>query len=55
MKALGLTYAADPAYRRPGEINHREGGRGVYFRDPNGHNLELLTRTGEESAHAEDR
>jgi hypothetical protein len=25
------------------KINHRGGGRGVYFRDPNGHILELLT------------
>ena len=28
-----------------GQINTRRGGRGVYFRDPNGHVLELLTRT----------
>jgi catechol 2,3-dioxygenase-like lactoylglutathione lyase family enzyme len=47
VKALGLTYAADPVYEQKGKINHHEGGRGVYFRDPNGHNLELLTRTGE--------
>jgi catechol 2,3-dioxygenase-like lactoylglutathione lyase family enzyme len=25
------------------EINHRHGGRGFYFRDPNGHLLEVLT------------
>jgi len=25
------------------EINHRRGGRGVYFEDPNGHVLEILT------------
>ena len=25
------------------KINHRDGGRGVYFRDPDGHVLELLT------------
>jgi len=25
------------------EINHRNGGRGFYFRDPNGHLLEVLT------------
>jgi catechol 2,3-dioxygenase-like lactoylglutathione lyase family enzyme len=25
-------------------INHRDGGRGVYFEDPDGHLLELLTR-----------
>ncbi|MBL4790952.1 MAG: VOC family protein [Kordiimonadaceae bacterium] len=26
-----------------GEINHLYGGRGVYFKDPNGHMLEILT------------
>ena len=40
----GLRYWADPAHRQPGEINTRDGGRGVYFEDPNGHNLEILTR-----------
>ena len=29
---------------RAGEINHRQGGRGVYFTDPDGHLLEVLTR-----------
>lgn len=48
VKTLGLTYAADPIYRKPGTISHHAGGRGFYFHDPNGHNLELLTRTGEE-------
>lgn len=45
VRAFGLTYAADPYYRKTGEINHRAGGRGFYFHDPNGHNLELLTRS----------
>lgn len=40
----GLSYWADPAHRHPWEINTRDGGRGVYFEDPNGHNLEILTR-----------
>lgn len=40
----GLTYWADPAQRRAGEINTRDGGRGLYFEDPNGHLLETLTR-----------
>jgi catechol 2,3-dioxygenase-like lactoylglutathione lyase family enzyme len=39
-----LDYWADPMRRRPGEINHNDGGRGVYFPDPDGHFLELLTR-----------
>jgi extradiol dioxygenase family protein len=39
-----LQHWADPGSRRPGEINTRDGGRGVYFRDPAGHFLEILTR-----------
>lgn len=39
-----LPYWADPARRRPGEINHNDGGRGVYFPDPDGHFLEIITR-----------
>jgi len=42
--ARGLRYWADPHHHRPGEINTRDGGRGLYFEDPNGHNLEILTR-----------
>lgn len=39
-----VPYFADPGHRRPGHINTRDGGRGFYFSDPNGHNLEVLTR-----------
>jgi catechol 2,3-dioxygenase-like lactoylglutathione lyase family enzyme len=39
-----LPYWADPGHTRPGEINQRDGGRGVYFDDPDGHSLEILTR-----------
>ena len=39
----GLSYWADPGKSRPNEINHNDGGRGVYFDDPNGHVLEILT------------
>ncbi|MGW4729144.1 VOC family protein [Streptomyces shenzhenensis] len=42
--AAGLTFWADPMHRHPGEINTNDGGRGTYFEDPNGHNLEILTR-----------
>ncbi|MBS9535367.1 VOC family protein [Mycobacterium sp. M1] len=42
--ARGLEHWADPRHQHPGEVNHREGGRGVYFRDPAGHNMEILTR-----------
>ncbi|MEJ8670854.1 MULTISPECIES: VOC family protein [unclassified Streptomyces] len=44
IREAGLTFWADPYHRRPGEINHNDGGRGAYFDDPNGHNLEILTR-----------
>lgn len=40
----GLDYWADPRGEHPGEINTRDGGRGVYFRGPDGHHLEILTR-----------
>jgi catechol 2,3-dioxygenase-like lactoylglutathione lyase family enzyme len=40
----GLDYWADPMQRRPREINHSDGGRGVYFPDPDGHYLEVMTR-----------
>ncbi|KAA0018472.1 VOC family protein [Antrihabitans cavernicola] len=39
-----IEHWADPQTTRPGEINHEHGGRGVYFKDPSGHALELLTR-----------
>jgi catechol 2,3-dioxygenase-like lactoylglutathione lyase family enzyme len=40
----GLDHWADPFKHRPGEINTNDGGRGVYFEDPSGHLLEILTR-----------
>jgi len=40
----GLDHWADPHKQQPGQINHRDGGRGVYFEDPDGHLLEILTR-----------
>ena len=39
-----LEHWADPGRHRAGEINRRQGGRGVYFTDPDGHLLEVLTR-----------
>ncbi|WP_326720991.1 VOC family protein [Streptomyces sp. NBC_00243] len=44
IRTAGLTYWADPFHRRVNEINTNDGGRGAYFDDPNGHNLEILTR-----------
>jgi catechol 2,3-dioxygenase-like lactoylglutathione lyase family enzyme len=43
VKEEGLAYGSGPRSAEDMEINHRRGGRGVYFRDPNGHMLELLT------------
>jgi len=40
----GIEHSADPFGKRPGETNTEHGGRGVYFRDPAGHDLEILTR-----------
>ena len=42
--AKNLEHWADPARTRAGEINRNDGGRGVYFSDPDGHSLEVLTR-----------
>ena len=44
IRAQSLEYWSDPMRRRSGEINHDDGGRGVYFPDPDGHNLEVITR-----------
>jgi catechol 2,3-dioxygenase-like lactoylglutathione lyase family enzyme len=44
VKARGLTYWADPFKRQPGQVNTHDGGRGVYFDDPSGHFLEIITR-----------
>ena len=44
IRAGDIRHYATPRRERPGEINHRYGGRGVYFDDPNGHLLEILTR-----------
>ena len=43
LEERGLTHWADPEARQPGEVNHDDGGRGMYFRDPDGHWLEVIT------------
>lgn len=43
IRARGLEYWADPARTRLHQIYHHRGGRGLYFRDPSGHLLEILT------------
>jgi catechol 2,3-dioxygenase-like lactoylglutathione lyase family enzyme len=42
--AAGIDHAGDPRWTTPGQINTNHGGRGVYFRDPAGHGLEVITR-----------
>lgn len=44
VRAEDVPFYADPGHSRRGEINQRDGGRGFYFPDPDGHNLEVLTR-----------
>jgi catechol 2,3-dioxygenase-like lactoylglutathione lyase family enzyme len=39
-----VAYFADHRREKPGEINHLYGGRGVYFPDPSGHFMELITK-----------
>ena len=41
--ARGITFWADPFHRREGQINTNDGGRGLYWNDPDGHNLEIIT------------
>ena len=44
LREQDLPYWADPGQTRSQVINHRDGGRGLYFEDPDGHLLEILTR-----------
>jgi len=44
IQQAGISYGSGPRSPRDMEINHRRGGRGVYFHDHEGHLLELLTR-----------
>ncbi|MEU3986543.1 VOC family protein [Streptomyces sp. NPDC026672] len=43
IKERGMTYWGDPFRRHPWEINTGDGGRSIYFDDPNGHDLEIQT------------
>lgn len=44
LQERGLPYWADPFHQQPGRLNNWHGGRGVFFLDPNGHRLEVITR-----------
>jgi catechol 2,3-dioxygenase-like lactoylglutathione lyase family enzyme len=51
IKDRGITYYADPACRQPGQVYAGQNGRrGTYFRDPNGHLMEILTPVKGETA-----
>jgi catechol 2,3-dioxygenase-like lactoylglutathione lyase family enzyme len=43
LKAEGVAYGSGPTSPTDGDINHRRGGRGLYFSDPDGHLLEIMT------------
>ncbi len=44
LQARAIPYFSDPDKSGAGKTNHYWGGRGVYFEDPNGHLLELITK-----------
>jgi catechol 2,3-dioxygenase-like lactoylglutathione lyase family enzyme len=44
LRTDGIEHWADPQLTRPNETNTEHGGRGVYFKDPAGHGLEMITR-----------
>ncbi len=44
IREQGLAYWADPGRTRAGAVSDRDGGRGLYFEDPDGHLLEIITR-----------
>jgi len=44
VQEAGVLFGSDP-WNRDGTLNNWNGGRGVYFDDPSGHILELMTRT----------
>lgn len=43
IRERGLPFWADPYHRRPDEVNHEDGGNGLYWDDPDGHVLEIIT------------
>ncbi|MGW7269101.1 VOC family protein [Streptomyces sp. NPDC054864] len=52
LETVGVTYYADPGHTEPGRINRWFGGRGAYFDDPDGHNMEIMTRPYARPGHA---
>ncbi|HEY4024138.1 MAG TPA: VOC family protein [Pseudonocardiaceae bacterium] len=44
LRTEAIEHWADPQMKRPNETNTEHGGRGVYFKDPSGHAIEIITR-----------
>jgi len=44
IRQQGIAHWADPGRSMPSQVNHNDGGHGVYFEDPDGHLLETITR-----------
>ena len=51
LKSMGVPFGSEPFNRSDGGLYRLRGGRGVYFDDPNGHILEIMTvaETGSET------
>lgn len=44
IRERGIEFWADPGRRVSGEYNSNDGGRGLYFMDPSGHGMEIITK-----------
>jgi catechol 2,3-dioxygenase-like lactoylglutathione lyase family enzyme len=44
IRSQNMEYWADPMKKKPNEYNHNHGGRGLYFLDPSGHGMEIITQ-----------
>lgn len=44
IKSENVSFGSGPSSVSDGNINNDHGGRGIYFPDPNGHILEIITR-----------
>lgn len=44
VQSSGIEYWADPSHQQAETVGQFDGGRHVYFADPDGHNMELMTK-----------
>jgi catechol 2,3-dioxygenase-like lactoylglutathione lyase family enzyme len=44
LRRADVEFYSGPRLDRAGEINHQDGGRGLYFLDPTGNTMEIITR-----------